>query len=169
MVLCGISPSDDWETSDYLFVSFYMIISDCSGWRRWSGCLENHVQQEIHSSHHAINRLSCSLSNNKRGRNIVITADSLLLMVIITHDFLFCLFSPQLNHPEIPILTEPLPENVSECDELLQKIHQVLFDVSSCALLCFFSVTDWLTDWLIDWLIPDQYCRRGTDVQQLCA
>lgn len=44
----------------------------------------------------------------------------------------------QLNHPEVPILPEQIPDDLTEQDELLQLIHQVIFDVRSCfrTLVC---------------------------------
>jgi multifunctional methyltransferase subunit TRM112 len=39
-----------------------------------------------------------------------------------------CLMA-QLNHPEVPILPDAIPDDLSNADELLQLIHRVIFDV----------------------------------------
>lgn len=35
----------------------------------------------------------------------------------------------QLNHPDVPVLPEHIPADLTNEDELLQLIHQVIFDV----------------------------------------
>lgn len=35
----------------------------------------------------------------------------------------------QLNHPDVPILPDTIPEDLTNEDELLKLIHRVIFDV----------------------------------------
>lgn len=43
----------------------------------------------------------------------------------------------QLNHPDVPILPEQIPDDLTNEDELLKLIHQVIFDVrlQECSVL----------------------------------
>ncbi|DBA05241.1 TPA: hypothetical protein N0F65_007403 [Lagenidium giganteum] len=36
----------------------------------------------------------------------------------------------ELNHPEVPVLPDTLPDDLTTADELLQSIHKVLFDTN---------------------------------------
>lgn len=63
----------------------------------------------------------------------------------------------QLNHPEVPILPDEIPEDLTNADELLQLIHRVIFDVGAwCSLL--YSIAC-ISRWLLFICMTRPACR----------
>ncbi|KAE8904386.1 hypothetical protein PF005_g15526 [Phytophthora fragariae] len=56
---------------------------------------------------------------------------SFMLHIMNSIDYpALCHTTKELNHPEVPVLPEQIPADLSEQDELLQMIHRVLFDTN---------------------------------------
>ncbi|KAF4314895.1 hypothetical protein BBO99_00009770 [Phytophthora kernoviae] len=56
---------------------------------------------------------------------------SFMLHIMNSIDYpALCQTTKELNHPEVPILPEQIPTNLSEQDELLKLVHRVIFDTN---------------------------------------
>ncbi|ETI49265.1 hypothetical protein, variant [Phytophthora nicotianae CJ01A1] len=56
---------------------------------------------------------------------------SFMLHIMKSIDYpALCHTTKELNHPEVPILPEQIPADLSEQDELLKLIHRVIFDTN---------------------------------------
>ncbi|CAH0476873.1 unnamed protein product [Peronospora belbahrii] len=56
---------------------------------------------------------------------------SFMLHIMRSIDYpALCYTTRELNHPEVPVLPEQLPADLSEQDDLLKLIHRVIFDTN---------------------------------------
>ncbi|KAL7693494.1 hypothetical protein Plhal304r1_c004g0018241 [Plasmopara halstedii] len=56
---------------------------------------------------------------------------SFMLHIMNTIDYqALCETTEELNHPEVPILPQQIPSDISQQEELLKLIHRVIFDTN---------------------------------------
>ncbi|TYZ59280.1 hypothetical protein PybrP1_007637 [[Pythium] brassicae (nom. inval.)] len=54
-----------------------------------------------------------------------------MLHIMKTIDYAaLCQTTRELNHPDVPVLPEPIPADLTNEDDLLKLIHQVIFDTN---------------------------------------